>query len=194
MRPVELGRRPVALGWLAGVVALTLMSWVSSGWACIPQPKLVSLQPQASGPAGSRVTVQGLGFDQGPIEIRWNGSDGPQLAKAEGPNFSAEITIPSSPEGLYGVVVLGRKVDGAVGNTGTAAFQVSSRRAQNGQGAQNPLDATEALGDGREADRSTRAANTSLAALVAAFCAGAAVLALGGLGGVLLSRRWRATG
>jgi hypothetical protein len=126
--------------------------------------------------------VEGVGFDQGPIEIRWNGSAGPELAKTNGPTFSTEVTIPESPEGLYALIVLARKADGSLGNTGTAAFQV---KAEN-----NPNADPQAADTTHREPEDSSSSSTNLAQLAAAFAGGVVTLALGMAGGVFFARRW----
>jgi len=105
-------------------VLVALASGWAAAWACVPQP-LVTVKPQASGPAGSQVTISSTAVS-GSAEVRWNAVDGPSLATATGPDFSVPITIPASPDGLYSVVVLGRRADGSVGPSASAPFLVTS--------------------------------------------------------------------
>ncbi len=112
--------------WIVLFILLVIpVEGALEAWACVPQP-LVVLSPQASGPPGSRVTVNGLAV-AGTVEIRWNGIDGPRLAQATGPNFSADVTIPEASEGLYVIIVAERKPDGGLGSTGRAAFYVTGQ-------------------------------------------------------------------
>lgn len=125
------GRRAAAIGKKRLCIALAMASAaiaVSSAgaiWACVPQPRLVSVQPRSSGPPGSQVTVEGLGFDPGRAEVRWNSSDGLLLATAMGPDFSQPVTIPDHPEGLYHLIVLSREPGGAIGSAAAAAFAIT---------------------------------------------------------------------
>ncbi len=109
----------------AALVVVGFLLASSTSWACVPQARLVFLEPRSSGPSGSEITVSGVGFDPTDIEIRWNTSDGERLASATGPDFSAQVTIPTVEPGLYGVIVLSRLSDGRLGNAGRAAFQVT---------------------------------------------------------------------
>ncbi len=122
--------RASGLSIVAGITALVMTSplgVVGSAWACVPQPRLVMLSPMASGPAGTRITVEGVGFDTPPnsIDVRWNSATGAQLGVASGPSFSLDVTIPSAEPGLYRIIVLSRGPDGNIGNTGAASFQVT---------------------------------------------------------------------
>ncbi len=173
-----------ALGFLGVVIATA-----SLGWACVPQP-LVSVQPMASGPPGGQVTVNALAIT-GPAEIRWSAPDGPLLATAAGPSFSVPITIPDVPRGLYSLVVVERQPGGSLGSSGIVAFEVtapgdtlsgeSHSPAQPSGDAPKALDATTAL---VSAEPSPPATPGWLLAV-----AGFGLVALGVLGGLLLSRR-----
>jgi len=110
------------------VAALAVLSLAGAAtqvaWACVPQP-LVYLEPMSSGPAGSQVTVTAASIN-GDAEVRWNGAEGPQLAKASGPHFSAPVTVPADAgPGMYAVIVLTRAPGGAVTGSGRAAFLVT---------------------------------------------------------------------
>ncbi len=141
-------RRLPAYGIMAlGLLTLGLIA-VSPAAACLPQARLVTVLPLASGPSGSHVRVEGVGFDPAPntVDVRWNSSDGPALATATGPDFAVEVTIPEATAGLYGIIVLSRSPDGAVGNAGSASFQVTGPAAETGssspvtQGAPSAID------------------------------------------------------
>lgn len=120
--------RKVVMARVALIAGLTLGVSTAAGlaWACVPQPRLITVQPRASGPAGSEVTVASLGFDPGRAEVRWNAADGDLLASAEGPDFSVPVKIPEAPDGVYHVVVLARSPGGEIGNTASVSFQVTS--------------------------------------------------------------------
>ncbi len=130
--------RSPCLRILASITALALagvLGVVGNAWACVPQARMVMLSPMASGPAGARITVEGVGFDAPPnhIDVRWNTATGPQLGEASGPTFSLDVTIPPAGPGLYRIIVLSRGPDGNIGNTGAASFQVTD-----GAGAGSP--------------------------------------------------------
>lgn len=110
---------------LCGLAALLVAVGGSGAWACIPQARLVSIEPRSSGASGTEVTVKAVAFDVGPAEVRWNASDGPRLATAVGPDFSVPVIIPAADEGLHTIVVLSRAPNGSLGNAGSAAFQVT---------------------------------------------------------------------
>jgi len=178
--------RPRACWTLTAAVLLAVvtvaMGSIATAWACVPMAKLISVQPGSSGPPASRVVVNGLGFEQSPVEIRWNAPDGPRLGAAQGPNFSIKVTIPKVPDGLYTLIAVERQENGSIGNTGSAPFDVSTRRkagavAVPGGGA-GPR--TESL-----PSSSQRSSGPSWLALVAG---GAALVLLGALGAVLITR------
>jgi len=108
----------VAVLGVAGLAA-------QAAWACVPQP-LVFVAPMSSGPAGSQVTVTASAIS-GDAEIRWNGTEGPKLATAAGPNFSVPVTVPAdAQQGLYSLVILSRAPGGAVTGSGQASFLVTA--------------------------------------------------------------------
>lgn len=109
---------------LVGMAMLIVAFRIGPGWACVPQP-LISLQPSASGPAGSQVALTGLAFGQGAVEVRWNAIDGPLLAQGTGPTISGPINVPQTPNGLYSIIAFNRAPDGTVGSSARASFQVT---------------------------------------------------------------------
>jgi len=114
------------------LVTVLVLAWVATAWACVPVRSLVSVTPQSSGPSGTQVTVSGVGFGSGDVEIRWNRPDGPQLAKTSGPEFSVPVTIPDAADGLYTLVAMTRAKDGGVDNAGVAPFLVTTAGATAG--------------------------------------------------------------
>ncbi|HUP68633.1 MAG TPA: hypothetical protein VM142_02340 [Acidimicrobiales bacterium] len=118
-----MGRRAVWATTVAASGLSVLALAAGQSWACVPQP-LLSIKPDASGPASSEVLVEGNSVP-GAVEVRWNALDGPMLARPTGPNFSSAVTIPRADEGLYAIVVIGRAPDGSVSATGRAAFEVT---------------------------------------------------------------------
>lgn len=162
------------------VAALAAMAWAGAAWACVPQP-LVSVTPNASGPGGGEVTVDAVAVP-GAAEVRWNTFDGPVLARANGPTFSVAVTIPQVPDGLYGLIVIGRGPDAGVTATGRAAFHVTS-----GSGAQ-PQSAAPG-----QAGRPTGEADGSSAgpSFPFVFAGGAGLVLVGWVAGSLLRGRRR---
>lgn len=176
--------RNVVVGGLAGLMVATGAG--GGAWACVPQARLVSLEPRSSGAAGSEVTVKAVAFDPGPAEVRWNASDGPRLATAVGPDFSVAITIPDAEEGLHAVVVLSRAPNGALGNASSAPFQVT------GSGGSQSTGGIAAPSGGSSVAEPASGPSWLLLAVIAGTAAGA-LLALGCLLGVSWTRR-RSTG
>lgn len=172
--------------WLA-LMVLAAVGLVGAGgvaaWACVPQANLITLAPRSSGPPGTEVTVEGLGLDPGPAEIRWNAADGPLLGEGNGPVLSVPVTIPDAEEGLYIVVVVARQPGGGIGNTARAAFQVT--------GADGVGTASPPAGEGTAVDEPTDAAG-STATTVLTLAAGAGLMGLGILLGSRFGRRPRA--
>lgn len=170
-------------GWVAacGILGVAL-GGASLASACVPQPNLVVLQPRSSGPPGTEVTVEGVGLDPGPAEVRWNGAGGPLLGEATGPSFSVPVKIPEASPGLYIVVVVSRQPGGGIGNTGTVGFQVTGRGTEPGV-ASPPA---ENAGATPTTIARTALPSKSAARTVVAFGAGAGLATLGAL---LLARR-----
>jgi hypothetical protein len=152
-----------------------------TAWACVPQP-FISLRPDASGSSGEQVSAAGINFGDDTVDLRWNGIDGPLLAKAQGPSFSTSVTVPGASDGLYTILAIPRAPDGAVhGSVAAAVFQVvSTGRARGGTG----------TATGQRNTRSTTSPSGSLNAVAAAI-GGAGLLVLGICAGLALSRRRR---
>lgn len=171
--------RSIAASGIFGVV----LGAASLASACVPQPNLVVVQPRSSGPSGTEVTVEGVGLDPSPTEIRWNSAEGPLLGEAVGPSFSVPVTIPEASPGLYTVVVVSRQSGGGIGNTGTAAFQVIEPGTGPGLVPPPPEDA----GAAPTTPPPTATPSASAGRTVLAFAAGAALATLG----VWVARRRR---
>jgi len=141
--------------------------------ACVPQP-LVTVQPRATGPSGTRATVEGIDFGDGsPVEIRWNGATGPMIGAATGPQFSVEVKIPDTAAGLYGLVVLARSQDGGISSAARSAFEVLAEENRTGM-----------------SSRPTSHRRRSSAGTAALFGAvGLAVFVVGGIAGFGTARR-----
>jgi hypothetical protein len=137
-------------------------------YACAPIKTVVTLEPSASTAAGRSVTVRGFGFEEAPVEIRWNDVQGPQLGAATGPSFDAAVTIPSDATGLNTIVVVSRSGNGSLLNATTAAVQVKG-----GASAQS----SEGRAEGDSGDDDT---GSSVVLVLLAVVAGA-------VGGVLVS-------
>lgn len=168
-------RRSVVVGLLVcGVIG------VHAAWACVPQPRLVAVLPDSSGPPGTEVTIDGLGFDPGRAEVRWNSREGEVLATANGPDFSVTITVPEAPAGLYALVVLSRQPGGAIGNTARAAFQVTG---PDGTEEAPSVATTTATTKAQSASPANQESSSSTSSLDALYAGG--LLAAGGVAGVV---------
>lgn len=179
-------RRPprvLARALLLAAATATIGS-ISAAWACVPVANLVSLRPDSSGPAGSRIVVNGLGFSETPVEIRWNAPNGPRLAAAHGPNFSAKVTIPNAPAGLHTLIVLERQQDGSIGNAGSTPFDVTGRD----ETGSSPATGTDAQPMAEPVPSSERSWGPRWLAPAAA---GIALVLVGALGGVMVTRSRR---
>lgn len=170
---------------LSALSAVAVVMAVSVAWACIPQPRLITLQPRASGPPGAKVTVAALGFDPGRAEIRWNAGDGELLATANGPEFSVEVTIPQADIGLYQVVVLARSASGEIGNTNTVSFEVTPEGSTAADASSPPV--SQPVGEPVTAG--SRPPTSVTAALL--FAAAGALVAVSCFGGILVALRDR---
>ena len=134
------GRRS-SVAALAG--CLLALGAMGAAWACTVSPSL-SVEPGFSTP-GSLVTIQGafipLGAkagqssEAGPVEIRWNSSDGPQIGTAQpsatpspnGTNFSVSVTIPDQAiPGVFYLVAIQRDSLGNVVAKAAETFEVRS--------------------------------------------------------------------
>lgn len=171
------------MGLLSGSFVVVVAA-AALAWACVPQPRLITIDPSPFGPPGTKVTINALGFDPGRAEIRWNSADGDLLGSAEGPDFSLAVSVPRVADGLYHVIVLARLPSGGIGNTAAVAFQVRSGRDI------SPASLPTALRTDKDTDRSVGPSWMAVA-LLAASAVG--LVGLGCAGGILLSRRRRGT-
>lgn len=170
---------------VAGVTAV-LLGLAGAASACVPQP-LVTLQPRESGPAGSEVTVNAVSV-AGEAEIRWNGTDGPLLAKATGPAFSTPMKVPDAEPGLYAVVVLERTRSGSVGSTARASFLVTGPDSDPGTGSAAP-GRPGAPPETVASPPGDSSADDDGVPIGVALAAGGGLAVLGGIGGVTIGRR-----
>lgn len=129
---VTKGRRQLdCLSWVGGrllgalcLLTTSVVGTAAQGWACIPQP-LLWVEPRSSASSGAQVTVKGVTFKDAPIEIRWNGVDGPLLDRVTGPSFSATVSVPPAESGTYSIVAFARDQGGGVGASAQVAFTVA---------------------------------------------------------------------
>ena len=105
------------------VVAPLLLVGAAVAWACTPSA-YISVEP-ARGAAGSHVTLYGLEFADGPVQIYWN-SNGPLIGTTRGPEFTTGVFIPqSAATGTGYVYAVGMNRDGTVAGAARAAFVVT---------------------------------------------------------------------
>lgn len=108
------------------IAALAIAGGTAFG--CIPagsSESAVSIEPSPFGAAGSSVTVNGVGLNPGPAEVRWNGPEGPLLASGAGPQLNAPITLPAVDPGRYEIYLLSRAENGTVSDTVSASVLVT---------------------------------------------------------------------
>ncbi len=117
-----------------GVVAMaTVMAGVAA-FACTNLATLNLSSP--TGNVGDNVTVTGSSFRVGkapeptnPVQLHWNGVDGPVLAQAmpdKAGNISASFAIPEGQPGYYVIVATQRNAQGVdeYGTPARASFQI----------------------------------------------------------------------
>ncbi|MGH2772933.1 MAG: hypothetical protein ACRDIU_07355 [Actinomycetota bacterium] len=104
-----------------GAIAVVLFA-AGLAWACT-EAAGISLGT-SSGPAGTPVTITGKAFAPGPVEIRWNSSDGQLIGTADGPDFSVQVTPPAGTRAdVFYVVAI---QNGTAGNfKATETFEVT---------------------------------------------------------------------
>lgn len=116
-------RRHRSLISLAGVVTGLSLGGMSLAFACSPQ-YTISMRP-SSAPAGTSVSLSGVGFKDGLVEIRWQTGSGAVLATVTAArSFTTSVTIPDAPPGVHYVVA--QTADGAFAST---AFEVTGAKA-----------------------------------------------------------------
>lgn len=181
-RKIPRARRTLPSAVLLAIVTATLGS-ISTTWACVPMAKLISLRPGSSGPPESKVVINGLGFEQSQVELRWNSPDGPRLGTARGPNFSMKVTIPKVRDGLYTLIALERQQDGSIGNAGSTPFEVTASsevRPSDGR--------TTGTADRPRTEQPPSSQRSWDPPWLALAAAGTALVALGALGTALMTR------
>lgn len=123
------------------------------------------------------MTVVGTSF-QGPVELRWNGITGSELATASGATFAVPITVPHDPPGLYTILAIARGADGSVASAARAEFLVTAA-GSSPVGSASPGSST----------RSNPTTSVSAGLAAGAGAGGVVLVALGALGGVRWARR-----
>lgn len=95
----------------------------------VTEPPALSVSP-ASGPAGSRVHVEGSRFPpSGAVELRWDSLAGPLLAMATAPTFTQTVTVPSDGPGGHSIVAVSPHLWSGSRPAATQAFQLTPRPA-----------------------------------------------------------------
>lgn len=120
--------------WAVVVFVLGALSagWFSGAWACL---NLATLNLSANrGPAGARITATGAGYSTvapvAPVVLRWNGTDGPELARVvptRAGELRATFTIPEGVPGYYVIVGVQRDAAGVdrYGTPSRASYQIT---------------------------------------------------------------------
>lgn len=119
--------RRIALGVFAAVGVAVVSSAIA--FACVPSARLGL--STASGVPGDKITVSGASFGvpvnaKNPVQIRWNGAEGPLLAEVRPDplgNFSIPVTVPDGPAGAYAITAVWLDEEGNTG-AGTPARAV----------------------------------------------------------------------
>lgn len=119
---------------MGGGLFAVVLGAASLAWACTAQLGF-DVDP-GGGVAGTPVTGSGDGAP-GPVEIHWNGADGPVVATAPvGPDgiFAVGFTIPEVAPGTYTVVATSNQ--GGRAFASPASFQVTAAQAPTGPSTQ----------------------------------------------------------
>ena len=108
----------------SGVVTVAILALGLSAFACT-LTNLVSVSTPVGSP-GTAVSVSGVVLSKSEVVVRWNGADGPVLARATAADFergAMNFTVPDVAPGYYVVTMV---QDDAQGNdmVARAAFQV----------------------------------------------------------------------
>ncbi len=179
-----MSRRPRLHRALAAAASAALVITVAatSARACVPYP-YVFVEPRASAPPGTQVTVSGSGFGADSLEVRWRAIDGALLVKANGPTFSVPVTVPDEPPGLYTLLVVSRGRGGEVLGATPTVFDVT------GAGAGNPPEPPTTATQPAEAPSPVPTASIEIPV---AGALGVALFAAGVAAGVLARRRRQA--
>jgi len=119
-------RRPSSL--VLAVAAAVLVGWASATAGAAQPQALLLIQSKPTGAAGGEVDVVGLGFEAGvPVEVRWNGIDGPQLGGGVGLDLRASVAVPAaaSPR-LYSIVGVSRDANGVLSSAASTPYLVTA--------------------------------------------------------------------
>lgn len=131
----------------AAVLGVALVVWGAAAWACTNLATLNLSSP--AGNPGDTITITGSSFSVPraaadpviPVLLRWNGVEGPELARAvpdKAGNISATVQIPDGQPGYYVLIASQRNAFGAdeYGTPARAAFQILGA---NGQSVVRPV-------------------------------------------------------
>lgn len=118
-------RRAVVVA--AGIVGAVLAGAAVS-WACTGQGTIAVTPP--SGPAGTEVRVEGTGFGNAPVELRWGSASGTVLATAPSGTFAVTFAIPEAPAGVHYLVAVPQETDASRRAPAPAAFEITQPVAQ----------------------------------------------------------------
>jgi hypothetical protein len=88
---------------------LALVVFGAYAWACTVYAQL-HVTP-GSGPSGATVTVEGVQFGSGRVELRWDSPIGALLAETEGPSFKVPVTIPQDEPGDHVIIAVHASLD-----------------------------------------------------------------------------------
>ena len=75
-----------------GLIAVVIAA--SAAWACTEFAEFTVVGETTVEPATS-LTVEGVAFHPGPVQIRWETASGPVLGSGAGPEFTVSITVPA---------------------------------------------------------------------------------------------------
>lgn len=183
------------LGFSSGALALVL---AGVAWACTAVPSCAGAPD--SGPAGTRVTLNCIGFNQqSPVEIRWGGSDGPVVGSTETSardgSFAVSFTPPAdAPADVHYVVAVQRDAAGSVLRKASTTFELTTPGEAAGT-ARSALDNVWAGFSSSKADVGAPGTGAEAPTSNNAFALGSILLAVGmismALAGVALIRRPR---
>ena len=115
----------------AAVMTVVGTALASLAWACTAWTGMYPLS-EPMGPPGTKVTVRGTSPIGGPVQVRWDGLQGPVMATVQAPPasgghdsggvFSTQVVIPKAAPGVHYVVV-----DAGKGGWSRAAFKIPGK-------------------------------------------------------------------
>ena len=125
---------------LLGACAL-VMAVSGFAWACTPviHTSIGSVTPPGGIPAkvepgaqvaaapGSKLDLISLNGGSAPVEVRWNGADGPLLATSASGNMATSIQVPADEQpGVYFVVVVAKDPSGIIISKSSTTVSVTA--------------------------------------------------------------------